>query len=376
MKNNRMPIAILLFLLFFTLPADAQKKERKILYYRDPMNPKITSQAPAKDPMGMDYLPVYEEETASEFGSSAGIQVNLNARDVELAGVVSEPVNSLHLFKDIRTVGKVAYDPQLYQSEEEFIQALVAKEALQKSSAEEVKIRSTRLVDASRLKLRLLGLSEAQIDELAKIRQPDRSLIISDGLNPSVWIYADIYESDLSWIKQGQSVKVTAISFPAEEFSGKISAIDPVINPMTRSTRIRAKIDNPQLKLKPEMYVDIFIEAYLTDEEGNHKMALAIPQNALLDTGERKIVYLDLGKGEYLGKEVEAGPAASAYVNGQKQEFYLVAKGLKEGDRVVTRANFLIDSQSQISGAAAAAYGGALGAQEEQKPQHPTALNE
>ncbi|MFH0913336.1 MAG: hypothetical protein V1884_03540, partial [Candidatus Omnitrophota bacterium] len=112
---------------------------------------------------------------------------------------------------------------------------------------------------------------------------------------------------------------------------------------------------------------DIFIEAYLTGKDNQHIMPLAVPRDAVLDTGMRKIVYLDLGDGSYLGREVEVGPEASAYLDGGKTDFYPVVSGLKGGDKVVIQGNFLLDSQSQISGVSAAAYGGALGAKEEIK---------
>ncbi|MFH1458049.1 MAG: efflux RND transporter periplasmic adaptor subunit [Candidatus Omnitrophota bacterium] len=376
MKNNIRRFAILILglmvVLHFSVLALAQegKKKHKILYYRNPMNPSVTSEVPAKDPMGMDYIPVYEEEDAPAAGaeSEAANIVKLNERDISLAGVVSEPVAVRHLFKEIRTVGRVAYDPELYKAEEELLQAFGMRKSLEKSEIPEIKERADALVEAAKLKLRLMGLEQEQIEEVSLQKEPDRSLIISDKENPYVWVYADIYEFELSWVKVGQSVKVEAISFPGEEFSGEVSAIDPVLNPMTRSARIRVRIGNPELKLKPQMYTDIFIEAYLVDKKGEHRSALAIPVDAVLDTGMRKLVYLDLGKGSYLGKEVKSGPRATAYVDGQKRDFYPIEAGLKEGDKVVIKANFLIDSQSQLSGVAASAYSGALGAQEEIVP--------
>lgn len=348
-----------------------EKKERKILYYRNPMNPSITSQIPAQDQMGMDYIPVYGEEKAV-LPSAANQQeriVKLSARDVSLIGVISEPAIMRHLFKDIRTAGRVAYDPELYIAQEELIQAVKARERLEKSEISAIKGRADALIEAAKLKLRLNGLSQEQIDELLLRKEADRSLIISDKENPYVWVYADVYEYELSWVKVGQAVKVTTVAFPGEEFSGRIAAIDPVLNSMTRSLRFRVKIGNPELKLKPQMYADIFIESYLTDKDNLHIMPLAVPKGAVLDTGMRKIVYLDLGNGLYSGREVEAGPEASSYVDGQKKSFYPIVNGLKNGDRVVTNGNFLIDSQSQISGIGqAAAYGGALGAKEESMP--------
>jgi len=344
--------------------AREEKKERKILYYRNPMNPSITSLVSAKDSMGMDYIPVYEEEeaVAVSAGSQAQNIVKLSAKDVSLIGVTSEPVIVRHLFKDIRTVGRIAYDPELYSAQEELIQAIRTRKELEESEISEIKGQADALIEAARLKLRLSGLSQEQIDELPLQKEPDRSLIISDKENPYVWVYADVYEYELSWVKPGQPVKVSTVAFPGEEFNGRIIAIDPILNPMTRSVRIRVKIDNPELKLKPQMYADIFIESYLTDKDNKHIMPLAVPKDAVLDTGMRKIVYLDLGDGLYSGREVEVGPEASTYVDGQEKSFYPLINGLKEGDRVVINGNFLIDSQSQISASGqAAAYGGALG---------------
>lgn len=351
--------------------AREEKKERKILYYRNPMNPSITSEVPAKDSMGMDYIPVYEQEGAVAASSESQAQniVKLSARDVSLIGVTSEPVVVRHLFKEIRTIGRIAYDPELYNAQEELIQAVRTRKELEKSEISEIKDQVDALVEATKLKLRLSGLSQEQIDALSLQKEPDRSLIISEKENPYVWVYADVYEYELSWVKPAQPVKVSTIAFPEEEFNGRIVAIDPILNPITRSVRIRIKIDNPELKLKPQMYTDILIESSLTGKDNQHIMPLAVPKDAVLDTGTRKIVYLDLGDGSYSGREVEVGPEASSYINGQKKSFYPLLNGLKEGDKVVVNGNFLIDSQSQISGSGqAAAYGGALEAKEESMP--------
>lgn len=352
--------------LFATAGAKEADKTRKILYYRNPMNPAITSDVPAKDSMGMDYIPVYEESDTAGDGSQNQATLKLSPREIALAGVASEAITFRDLFKEIRTVGKIAYDPQLYKAEEEFIQALKTSQALQESRESQLKERTASLAEAARLKLRLMGLSDQQIDGLKDADGPDRSLIISDEKNPYVWVYADVYEYELSWVKEDQPVKVASLSYPGEEFQGRIVAIDPVLNPDTRAERVRIKIDNPRLKLKPQMYVDIYIAGYLKDEKEMQRKILAVPENAVLDTGMRKLVYLDLGNGIYSGKEVEVGPQAEAYVGKEKQSYYPVVSGLKAGDKVVTRANFLIDSQSQLTATVtSSAYGGALGAKDE-----------
>jgi len=335
----------------------------KILYYRNPMSPQITSKVPAKDNMGMDYVPVYEDELsqAGAGGSESVVsRVRIRPEQIALAGVETNPIARLKLYKTIRTVGRVAYDPELVVAQEEFISSLKAFEKIQEGKIEEIKERASSLVESSKRKLRLLGLSEGQINELGEKKEVQGNLILPGN---KMWIYGEAYEYELNWIKSGEKVTVTATSIPGEEFEGVISSINPVIDPKSRSVTFRAEIDNPGLKLKPEMYVDVIIKSTYVFPDGE-PAGLAIPKDALLDTGIRKIVWVEKGNGEYEGREVKVGPEAAAFVAGIETGFYPVLKGINEGELVVTRANFLIDSQSQISGVASAAYGGALTTQE------------
>ena len=382
-------------------------KERKILFYRNPMNPKITSDVPAKDSMGMDYVPVYEETEGDSTYYGCGMEgeehvfylqgehegmacpvcgmpliklpkeeadklrgviskVEIKGEQARLAGVRTEPVRKLHLFKEIRTVGKVAYDPQLAITQEELISALKAVDKMGEGSIPEIKERAMSLVESARRKLKLLGLSTEQIKELENTREVETSLILPEE---KMWIYGEVYEYELSWVKSGEKVKVTTSSIPGEEFSGIISSINPVLDPKTRSVSFRAQVDNPDLKLKPEMYVDVVIMSMLSVD--GEREVLAIPKEAVLDTGRRKIVWVDKGNGKYEGKAITIGPEATTMIGGSEAKFYQVLKGLSEGEQVVTKSNFLIDSQSQLSGTAAAAYGGALGSEEEDQGAMP-----
>ena len=140
-----------------------------------------------------------------------------------------------------------------------------------------------------------------------------------------------------------------------------------MLDPKTRSVKFRVQVDNPDLKLKPEMYVDVVIISMYMSPDGEH-MVLAIPKDAVLDTGTRKIVWIDKGNGEYEGREVQIGPEATSAIDGKEVKLYPILKGLSKGELVVTKANFLIDSQSQITGVSAAAYGGALGVEEKKAP--------
>jgi len=311
---------------------------------------------------GMPLVKISEKEADKLKGVAS--RVKIKGTEARLAGVKTTAAEKLHLYKEIRTVGKVAYDPGLAIAQDEFISALKALDTMQKSGILEIRQRAEGLIASSERKLKLLGLSGEQIKDLKKTRKVQTSLILPEE---KMWIYGDVYEYELSWVKIGGRVKVTASSFPGEVFEGVISSVNPVVDPKTRSVTIRAEVENPGLKLKPEMYVDIFIVSMYMPLEGGHK-ALAIPRDAVLDTGTRKIVWIDVGDGEYEGREIVVGSEADSTVNGVKQSYYPVLTGIKEGDLVVTKANFLIDSQSQLSGVVAGAYGGALGAEEKKTP--------
>ncbi|MFH1854515.1 MAG: efflux RND transporter periplasmic adaptor subunit [Candidatus Omnitrophota bacterium] len=332
------------------------KKEKKVLFYRNPMNPSLTSKAPAKDSMGMGYIPVYEEEETPAREEGVVGRVRINKTQAQLAGVATEPVRKLSLSKEIRTVGKVAYDPDMAIAQDEFISAVKAYDKIREGNIEEISERSLNLVESSRRKLRLLGLGEDQIKDLEEKKQVQTNLILPEE---KMWIYGDVYEYELGWIKTGEKVKVTTPSLPGEEFGGVISSVNPVLDPKTRSLRFRASVDNPDLELKPEMYVDVVIMIVYKTKDGQESV-LAIPKEAVLDTGLRKIVWVDKGEGEYQARLVETGPEAVATIDNKKIRLYPILKGLAEGEEIVTKANFLIDSQSQISGVASSAYGGSL----------------
>lgn len=372
-KKNILFISIAVFLGIALLSCARDKKgktaagEKEVLYWTCGMHPSINV-TPKEYKKGnttcpickMDLIPVYSQESKKE---EKGVTptVKLTERERVLAGVATEKVDYRHLMKEIVTAGKIAYDPELTIAEEEYITALDTYGKMLESHVPESSIRAKKLVEQSEYRLQLLGINSSMIDELKETKRVHTNLILPEK---TVWAYADIYEFELGGVKEGQQVKVEATAYSGEIFTGKIRAIDPVLNPKTRSIRIRAEIENPQLKLKPDMYAKVTI---LVDV-GN---VLSIPKDAVLDTGLRKVVYVDSGKGnEYMMKEVEVGPEATAVAaGGVKGRFYPVIKGVLKDELVVTRANFLIDSQSQLTGSAAAVYGGALeGGKQEKMP--------
>lgn len=254
----------------------------------------------------------------------------------QLIGVKTDKVIYRPLHKIIRTVGRVAFDPELYKAQAEYIEAVKTKESVKESGQEKVIRRAEALVEAAKLKLKLQGLDITQIEELEESRENDQSLLISSSESDFTWVYATIYEYELEWIKLGQEAVVAAVSYPGKEFKGAIVAIDPVFDAMTRSVRARIKVDNQDSLLKPDMYVDV----QMSSDLGAH---LAVPKEAIMDSGLRKIVFLVLDPGRFKPLEVKTGVSTEEYVQ--------VLEGLKEGDTVVISGNFLIDSESKLKSA-------------------------
>ena len=159
----------------------------------------------------------------------------------------------------------------------------------------------------------------------------------------TVWIYAQIYEHEAGLVKPGQVMEVATPSLPGKRFKGKVAAADPILNAETRTLKVRAEVQNPEGLLKPEMYVDTVIRVDLGRK-------LAVPEEALMDTGTRRIAFVQKGEGRYDPREVEIGHEAEGY--------YEIISGIENGERVITSANFLIDSESRLKAAISQAGGG------------------
>ncbi len=306
------------------------KNVRKLLYYRNPMNPQATSPVPMKDSMGMDYVPVYEEEAPT--ATYGGPTVTISPERQQMIGVKTEPVKVMDLTKVVRVSGKIAYDPELAVTQEEFVQALNAQDNVKDSPLQDVIDRAKSLTEAARNKLKLLGMSDDQISILERTRKSETNLYLP-GKGENVWAYINVYEYEIGFIKVGDSVDIEAVAYPGEKFTGKVVSISPVLDPNTRTNQVRVEVPNPDSKLKPEMFVNALIKESLGQK-------LAVPEAAVLDTGLRKIVYLSEENNVLESREVTLGQKAENY--------YEVLSGLKEGDVVVTSGNFLVDSESKL----------------------------
>lgn len=314
-----------------THTAPAAGATGKLLYYRNPMNPAVTSPVPMKDPMGMDYVAVYEEAPA---GAAVAGQASTVVSDQKrsLIGMKTEALARRRLKFTVRASGSVAYDPELYNAISEHHSAMVAREKVKDSPWPDVHERAEALVRASALRLRQLGLSESQIGAYTGTEAVPENLLIG-GAGGSVWVYAQIYEYEISQVRAGQEAEITTPAYPGRVFRGTVRTIDPNLSPETRSLRVRIEVPNPGGLLKLEMFVNAAIKADLG-------LALALPEGALLDSGARKLVFVDLGEGRLEPREVRVGREADGY--------YELLSGAKEGEKVVTTANFLIDSESKL----------------------------
>jgi Cu(I)/Ag(I) efflux system membrane fusion protein len=254
------------------------------------------------------------------------------------------------------------YSPDLAATQNEFIDLLAMRDKAKQSGSSATQENAEHLLASARKRLNQWNLTDAQVDELATSRKagefltltsPFRGLVeavpvdqgrrimIGDHLVDvvdlsHVWVWAEFYQEELPLLHAGMTVSISSSSLPGEVFTGQIAVIDPFINEMKRTGRVRIDLENPDFKLRPEMYVD----AELVVEHGE---SLVVPFSAVLPTGTHNIVFVDKGGGELEPRFIE--------ISGKFGDFYAVTSGLKEGERVVSSANFLIDAESKVQGA-------------------------
>jgi Cu(I)/Ag(I) efflux system membrane fusion protein len=251
------------------------------------------------------------------------------------------------------------YSPDLVSTQEEYLVALQAKKSLTRSSFPEVAESGESFAESARRRLKLWDITDEEITNLEESGKAKKTLTLYapfsgfvleksayKGMNVMpgialfkladlsvVWLYADIYEYELPFIRLGQQASIQLTYIPGETFSGKAVYIYPSLNPETRTAKVRFEIPNVHERLKPEMYANVEIKVPLGQK-------LAVPEGAIIDTGVRQVAIIDKGNGYFEPREVKVGFKAEGY--------YEVIKGLKAGERVVTSANFLIDSESNL----------------------------
>jgi Cu(I)/Ag(I) efflux system membrane fusion protein len=309
---------------------------RTPLFYRHPMRPDVTSPAPAKDEMGMDYVPVYETE-ATTLGNVPGhAGFTLSTERQQLIGVTRAAVERRRLDSEIRAVGTVAYDPTLYQAIVEYREALAAKRQLGAAALPEARGGADAIVRAATLRLRQLGIAEAQLPGIAAAAHGPADLLLP---GKSAWVYAQVYEYEMDSVHPGQAVTITASAQPPRTYAGRVVAVDPILSTVSRTARVRITVPTPDASLRPESFVRATI--HVPSDE-----VTAVRADAVLHSGGGDIVFVVSGDGTFEPRTVQLGREAGGY--------YEVLDGLRDGEQVVTSANFLIDSESRFRAAVAA----------------------
>ena len=322
--------------------------------YQCAMHPQIVSDEPGVCPIcQMKLQPVEEAEHAPTVtpqternvgevhptGVPGHASFTLSTRRQQLIGVTRAPVEERDLEVEIRAVGKVAHDPELYRAITEYREALSGRRQVRESPWGETRQGSDAIVRASKLRLRQLGLSELELRQITEDDADPVNLLLP---GKSVWVYARVYEYEIALVAPGQAVTITAPSVPGRVFEAEIAAVDTVLDPATRTARVRALVHTPDESLRPESFVHVKIRVPLGRR-------LAIPEEAVLDTGEHRIVFVVEGDGYFEPRSAGLGREAGGY--------YEVLSGLGAGEMVVTSANFLIDSESRFRSALSAISG-------------------
>lgn len=382
----------------------AQTKEKpstKKTLYHCPMHPNYISDKPGECPIcGMTLVPIEEEKHEEMSMEMAEGTIQISPQKQQLLNLTFGQAEYRNLEKTIQTVARFTYDetrlafintkfpgwiedllvdytgrmvrrgeplfsiysPELVSAQEEYLLALKAKQLLQADNSAGSNQESLRLLEVSKRRLLLWDLKEEQIKKLEESGRPFKSLTIYSPLSGFVveknilkgqyvmpgenlykiadisklWVLADIYEQDIPLIQLGQETTIEVAAFPGKQFSGKISYIFPYLENETRTVKVRIELPNPDFKLKPEMYGNINVRVDLGQR-------LTVPESSVIDSGQRKLVFVDRGNGYLEPRQVEVGITAGDYLE--------ILKGLNAGERVVTSANFLIDSESRLKSA-------------------------
>jgi len=377
----------------------AAQTERKPLFYRNPMNPEVTSPVPAQDQMGMDYIPVYADD--GQDSAPAGT-VWIDPVTVQNIGVRTALAERRSMSHSIQTVGRIGYDekrlyalhpktegwveqlfidttgapvkkdtvllslysPQLVSTQQEYVLALKNLELLQASGFEDVRRGAEELVATTLERLRLLDVPEHQIRNLTEtlevkknlhIHSPAKGIVTSIGARQGqyvtpqtrlytiadlskVWVYIDIYEDELPWVTVGDKATVDVAALPGQRFEGVLSYIYPYAESKTRTIKVRMVFDNPDGLLKPNMFANVVIET------GALPDAIVIPSEAIVRSGSREQVFVQRAPGKFEPRDVNIGVSSEGWTE--------VKSGIAAGEKIVISAQFLIDSESKLREAA------------------------
>ena len=339
-------------------PTSRHDPERRIVSHE------FTVPVERQQQIGVTYAAVTREALSREV-RAVGVVTPDKARHWEFVARVDGYVQTLHVTSPGELVEKdqpllTLYSPDLLTAERELVELLKMRDDARSAEARRT---AQQLIDSAKRRLAQWNVTPAQIADLERTRQPGEFLTllspfrgiveavpVDQGRNvrmgdhlvdvadlSSVWVWADVYENELSSFRLGQKVKLTTAAYPGQEFEGTISLINPFLDAAQRTGKVRIDIPNPDFRLRPAMYVSAVLSA------GGSREALTIPVGAVMPTGTRNIVFVDKTQGRLEPRAVSLGEKYG--------DRYEVNAGLSEGERVVASANFLIDAEAKVQGA-------------------------
>jgi Cu(I)/Ag(I) efflux system membrane fusion protein len=371
--------------------ASATPDQRKPIHYRNPMGLPDISPVPKKDSMGMDYIPVYEGEV------DEGDTVKVSPGKIQRTGVKTEIVGKRQMTRDIRAPGVVELDERrvsvvaprfdgyiesvgpvtsgTHVKKGQPLMTVFGQELLNQAARLLVEQKGedpgatpgfqgrSGIVVGARRRLLNFGVPEEFIDTIKRTRTvPDtfswpaprggvvleRNAVDGQGFkagdvlfriadHSTVWVMANVAEGDIGALKPGQTVKVTTRAHPGRVFTGNVAVIYPHLMKETRTARVRIELPNPDLALLPDMYADVDIAT------GSEEPVVAVPNSAVIDSGDRQVVILDRGEGRFEPRDVKLGRKGDGYVE--------VMSGILDGESIVVDGNFLIDAESNLQSA-------------------------
>ena len=369
---------------------------KKIKYWVAPMDPTYIRKEPGKSPMGMDLVPVYDEQGGDKEPASV---IRIDPVTMQNMGVRLARVERKPLVKNIRTYGSITYDerrihtintkfngwieklhvnfigdkvrkgqplfdiysPELVTTQEEYLLAVQQCSSLCESPYPSIREGAKRLIEASRTRLRYWDLTDEQIKQIENTGKVQKTLTIYSPASgvviekdafeghyvktgehqfviadlSKVWVDVDVYEYELPWIRRGMPAHMDLSYIPGKRFMGTVLYVYPFLEQKTRTAKLRLEFKNPHYLLKPGMYANVYLKSVIS------KSSLVIPQEAVIDSGVRKVVFVSLGKGKFQPRVVKIG------VEGNENEFQ-VLEGLKKGEMIVVSAQFMLDSESRL----------------------------
>jgi membrane fusion protein, copper/silver efflux system len=378
-----------------TAPAQA-KKERRILFYRNPMGMPDTSEVPKQDSMGMDYIPVYEGE--DEPSLEGTVTVKISTDKVQKLGVKTEKAVLRQLSRNVRAVGRIepderrvytiapkfegwveqlhvdatgdvvktgqslfdVYSPDLISAQREYLIALQGVNAM-RDAAPEAQGGMQELAQASLMRLQSWDIGEEDLRKLRESGEVKRTIAFRSPVNgivmeklaqkgmrfmpgevmyrvsdlSTLWIMADVSEQESALVRVGQAARVKLEAYPGREFNSRVSYVYPTLNAQTRTTAVRLEMANPAGLLRPGMYAQIELAGL-----GSKGRVVSVADSAVIYSGRREIVLVELAEGRYEARVVKLGARSDDYVE--------VSEGIGEGEKVVVSANFLIDAESNL----------------------------